>query len=198
MKRRIFAISLLICSIVYTLGTVVTLASEATQDDYGKICFVYRDGNIVYPNDKEELDNEIVSMQKQSHMAEEGFLPGYAIYFKDDVDPVKAFENAKDVIAKLQYEELRDYTDVHYVKEPYVGLTVLYENVAANDLVMLAKCEWIRRVEVRYPHLVYPDLGDDFEEPPASETGDGAVYGVTVLGVAAAALTVLLLRKKKI
>ena len=64
--------------------------------------------------------------------------------------------------------------------------------------------EYLKNLYLTTPHLdalavtinTIPD--DDFDDSHASQTGDGAVYGVAVLGVAAAALTVLLLRKKKI
>ena len=71
---------------------------------------------------------------------------------------------------------------------PYGELTIAY-------LTELAADETVYRVSVSHSGLAVSPSED--EDEPA-ETGDSAVYGVTVLGVAAAALTVLLLRKKKI
>ena len=73
---------------------------------------------------------------------------------------------------------------------PYGDLMIAY-------LTELVADETVYHVSVSHSGLAVPA---DEDEPTdgAAESGDSAVYGVAVLGVAAAALAVLLLRKKKI
>ena len=198
MKNRLAIIVISISLIVGMFGVITATAEDFEHKSIQKICFDYTDGQTkVYPCNIEELNREIDLLQKQSYLSNQGYWgPTIGIHFKKGVDPVTAFENAKDVILKVPHEGLVDHTTIGISKDPCVTLIIQYEQLTEEGLMMLAENEWIDRIVVCHP-VLYLNPVEPPVEPPV-ETGDGAVYGVAVLGVAAVALTVLLLRKKKI
>ena len=193
MKRRILVISLIVCLAVCVFSKIAISAEDWSKEHiYNKFCFDYGSGHgKAYPDDEEKLEKEIDRMQKNSGVFRDFGSPNIELHFGSGMSSTHydtAFENSKDVVEKVPYES---HLYVDWVKEPYVSIKIAYQDVTKELLTLLAESNWINEVVVKYPEMVLP------EDPPA-ETGDGAVYGVTVLGVAAAALTVLLLRKKKI
>ena len=194
MKRRIMVISLLLCLVICMLSGIVVSAEDLSKKDvYDKFCFDYGSGEgKAYPDNEDRLKEEIDLVQKSPGIFSDFGSPHILIYFLSGMNATyydTAFENIKNVLEKVPYESL-NYKE--WAKEPYVSMEIAYQDVTKELLISLAENEWIDKVVVKHPEKVLP------EDPPASETGDGAVYGVAVLGVAAAALTILLLRKKKI
>ena len=194
MKRRILVISLIVCLAVCVFSKIAISAEDWSKEHiYNKFCFDYGSGRgKVYPDDEEKLEKEIDRMQKNLGIFIDFGSPIIALDFGSGMSSTHydtAFENIKDVVEKVPYES---HWYVDWVKEPYVLIKIAYQDVTKELLTLLAESNWINEVVVKYPEMVLPD-----EDPPA-DTGDGAVYGVAMLGVAAAALTVLLLRKKKI
>ena len=196
MKRLL--LMLLVCGIVFSVLGVFGVTAE--ELDYQKVCFVVkRDGKVQseYPTNANEMKELL------SYITSYRYATSIGMY----VSIVTATQETK-IVAFLYEEWVMDHIDslndeiivggdltIDEFYQLFPDETSKKEELTIDYLYQLLNDETISKVFVA--HFTLPQ-DDDFGEPPASQTGDGAVYGVTVLGVAAAALAVLLLRKKKI
>ena len=166
--KRMSILLLLLCTVLATLGGV----GISAEDEYPNIGFyTFRTEKQL---EKAHSDAEAEEMLQ---------------YIKEWAAKMVTYPN----------EELRIFMSYDETVEPLDRRTDF--GISADECTV----EYLKTLCATTPHLIGVavstnplPLDDDFEESPASQTGDGAVYGVAVLGVAAVALTFLVLRKKKI
>ena len=192
MKTKLLILLLLCGTILSSLSGFSAMGEGSLE----RICFYTPVEEYRVIDSMAELEEAVLYMQENNfanyehvniliwlksnlpHREGESYLPWY--------------EQAKDALSQIESISMMPSK-----YSPTVEIHVDYEKLNAEAFAAVAESNFVSGIYIS-DQLVASSGDEDEPTDGAAESGDGAVYGVTVLGVAAAALTVLLLRKKKI